>query len=76
MPHINVKLWPGTSEPDKKKLAEALTKTAMDILGNGETSFSVSIEDVAPSHWKDNVYLPEIIEKPKILYKKPGYTMD
>lgn len=76
MPHIIVKLWTGKSEAQKKKLADELTKTAMSVIGYGEESFSVAIEDVAPSEWKEKVYQPDIIEKPQQLYKKLGYKMD
>lgn len=76
MPHIIVKLWKGKSEVQKKKLAEELTKTAMTIIGYDESSFSVSIEDIEPSKWKEKVYQPDIIEQSEKLYKKPGYKMD
>jgi len=26
--------------------------------------------------WKEKVFLPDIIEKEKTLFKKPGYSMD
>jgi tautomerase-like protein len=32
MPHVMVKLWPGKSEQQKTRLAEAITKNVMDIL--------------------------------------------
>ena len=76
MPHIIVKLWKGKSEAQKKKLADELTKTAISILGYGEESYSVSIQDVEPSEWKQNVYQPDIIEQKNTLYKEPGYKMD
>lgn len=31
MPHVIVKLWPGKSEKQKKRLADALTKDVMEI---------------------------------------------
>jgi 4-oxalocrotonate tautomerase len=42
MPHVMVKLWPGKSEQQKTRLAEAITKNVMDILHYGEESVSVS----------------------------------
>ena len=42
MPHVIVKLWPGKSEQQKTRLAEAITKNVMDILHYGEESVSVS----------------------------------
>jgi len=32
MPHVIVKLWPGKSEQQKTRLAEAITKDVMEIL--------------------------------------------
>lgn len=75
MPHISVKLWTGKTEAEKQKLAEEITKTAMSLLGNGEESFSVAIEDVEPHEWKEKVYMPEIIGRKEKLYKQPGYKM-
>jgi len=38
MPHVIVKLWPGKSEHQKTRLAEAITKDVMEILHYGEES--------------------------------------
>ena len=75
MPHIIVKLWKGKTEAQKKKLAAELTKTAMSIIGYGEESFSVVIEDIDEKDWADKVYKPDIIDKKDKLYKPPGYKM-
>ena len=48
MPHIIVKLWPGKSEQQKQRLADAIANDVMEILGYGEESVSVGIEEVAP----------------------------
>ena len=45
IPHIIVKLWKGKTEAQKKKLADELAKTAMFVIGYGEESFSIAIED-------------------------------
>src|SRR5206468_8970213 len=73
MPHVIVKLWPGKSEKQKARLAEAITRDVMEVLGYGEESVSVSMEEVEPQEWVENVYKPETLGKPKQLYKKPGY---
>ena len=75
MPHIIVKLWPGKSEQQKARLAEAITKDVMEVLNYGEESVSVALEEVTPGDWKDKVYKPDIMQQPERLYKKPGYTM-
>lgn len=75
MPHVTVKLWPGKTEAQKKRLAEAITREMMAELGASEASLSVAIEEIAPDRWRDAVYLPDIAARPANLYKKPGYTM-
>ena len=72
MPHVIVKLWP-KPEPQKQKLADAITKAVMENLGYGEDAVSVSFEEVAPSDWTEKVYKPDIINGPGKLYKQPGY---
>ncbi len=73
MPHVIVKLWPGKSERQKNRLAEAITKDVMDILQYGEESVSVAMEEVKSQDWVEKVYKPDIQNKRDKLYKKPGY---
>jgi len=75
MPHVIVKLWPGKSEQQKARLADAITKDVMDVLGYGEESVSVAMEEVEPQNWAEQVYKPDIVNKPGQLYKKPGYEL-
>ncbi len=75
MPHVTVKLWPGPSEQQKARLAEAITRDVMDVLGLGEESVSVVVEEVEPRDWAEKVYKPDIENKPGQLYKKPGYGL-
>ena len=75
MPHVIVKLWPGPSEQQKTRLAEAITKDVMDILDLGEEYVSVALEEVEPRDWAEKVYNPDIASKPEQLYKKPGYDL-
>jgi 4-oxalocrotonate tautomerase len=75
MPHVVVKLWPGKSEQQKTRLAEAIAKNVMDILNYGEESVSVALEEIQPQDWAEKVYQPDIINNAEQLYKKPGYTM-
>ncbi|MEZ4526202.1 MAG: tautomerase family protein [Desulfobacterales bacterium] len=75
MPHVIVKLWPGRSEQDKKRLAEAIVKDVVNITKCGEESVSVAIEEIEPGDWKEKVYDPEIRRNMEKLYKKPGYSM-
>jgi 4-oxalocrotonate tautomerase len=74
MPHVIVKLYPGRSEQQKSKIADEITKAVMASAKCDEDSVSVSIEDVAPDDWVEEVYKPDIIGKWDKVYKKPGYT--
>ena len=60
MPHVIVKLWPGKSEQQKKKLAAEITKAVMTTLNYGEESVSVGFEEVSSRDWKENVDKPDI----------------
>jgi len=73
MPHVIVKLWPGKSEQQKKKLAKEVTKAVMSTLNYGEESVSVGIEEVKPQDWTDQVYKPDFLGKWETIYKEPGY---
>ena len=75
MPHVIVKVWPGKSEQQKTRLAEAITKDVMNTLHYGEESVSVAFEEIPAQGWAEKVYKPDILNHPEKLYKKPGYTM-
>ena len=73
MPHVIVKLWPGKSERQKRKLADEITKAVMSTLRYGEESVSVAMEEVEAADWTEKVYKPDILAKRDRLYKEPGY---
>ena len=75
MPHVIVKLWPGKSEQQKRRLAQAITDDVMKVLHYGDESVSVAFEEVAANDRGDKVYQPDIVCKAGTLYKKPGCTM-
>jgi 4-oxalocrotonate tautomerase len=75
MPHVIVKLWPGKSEVQKKRLADRITKGVMDVFDYGEESVSVAMEEIKPEDWAERVYQPDILSRPERLYKKPGYNL-
>jgi 4-oxalocrotonate tautomerase len=74
MPHVVVKLVSGKSEEQKSRLAEAITRSAIDIFNTKEASVSVAFEEVELADWAEKVYRPEIQGKWETLYKKPGYN--
>ena len=74
MPHISVKLYPGRSEQQKVQLAERIVKDVVSLLKCGEESVSLAIEEIKPEDWAEQVYKPDILNKPEKLYKQPGYN--
>ncbi|CAH2602977.1 4-oxalocrotonate tautomerase [Rhodovastum atsumiense] len=74
MPHVIVKLYAGRSDQQKARIAEEVTKAIVASAGCGEAAVSVSIEEFAPEDWGEQVYRPDILERPDTLYKKPGYS--
>ena len=74
-PHVIVKLYPGRSEQQKIRLAEAIVKDVVAIIRCEEESVSVAIEEIKPEDWAEKVYKPDILNTPGKLYKKPGYSM-
>lgn len=73
MPHVIVKMYPGSSEEQKNKLSEEITKVVMSIASKPETAISVAIEEVAENEWMEKVYETEIRPNLEKLYKKPKY---
>jgi 4-oxalocrotonate tautomerase len=69
-----VKLYPGRSEQQKVRLAEAIVKDVVAILKCGEDSVSVAIEEIKPEDWAEKVYKPDILNARGKLFKKPGYS--
>jgi len=74
MPHVIVKLWPGKSETQKRRLAKRITRDVMDVFQYGPDSVSVAIEEVAAADWAEKVYRSDI-QNSASLYKRPGYEM-
>jgi 4-oxalocrotonate tautomerase len=73
MPHVVVKMYPGRSEQQKRRLSEAIVKDVVAIAGGSEDSVSVAIEEIPAAEWTEKVYKPDILKNWDKLYKKPGY---
>lgn len=73
MPHLNVRMYAGRSDAEKRELADRLTQVVTETLGYGDEAVSVAIEDVAPKDWMDGVYRTDIAAHPDRLFKRPGY---
>jgi len=74
MPHVIVKLWPGKSEQQKTRLAEAITKDVTSILHYGDESVSVAMEEVEREEWVEKVYKPEIKNNLDSFTRNPATT--
>jgi len=74
MPHVIVKMYPGRTEDQKKRLAEAIKQAVIDIAGTESKAVSVGIEEISKEDWPEKVYRPDIINKSKTLMIKPGYN--
>jgi 4-oxalocrotonate tautomerase family enzyme len=74
MPHVIVKLYPGRSEEQKKRLAREIVMRVIEITECRERSVSVAIEEVAPDDWAESVYKPDIIDNQENLVVTPGYN--
>lgn len=75
MPHFQIKMLGGKTEEQKQKLAQEVIKAAQNVIGFGDESYSVTIEDFTMEQWKDKVYPDDIMGRKEILYKEPGYKM-
>ncbi len=74
MPHVIIKMHPGRTDEQKKKLVAAIIKDITTIAICEEKSVSVAIEEISPEDWAEKVYKPDILQKEKTLVKKPGYN--
>ena len=75
MPHFQIKLLEGKTEAQKQQLAKEVVKAAQNVIGYGDDSYSVTIQDFTLDEWKNEVFPKEIIGRKDILFKKPGYEM-
>ena len=72
MPHVIVKLWPGKSDDQKSRLADAFTESVIGILGYDDDAVSILFDEVAPNDWSERVHKPDILGRWNDLAKRPG----
>ncbi len=70
MPHVIVKMYPGRTEDQKRRLADAITQAVVSIAVCSEDAVSVSIEEVTQDRWKEEVYEPFISKSESTMYRK------
>lgn len=75
MPHVIVKLATGKSEAQKQQLADAITREVIAVLDYSEEAVSVTLQEIAPDDWAEQVYRTDIQHPTGKLYKKPGYSL-
>jgi len=73
MPHIIVKMYKGRSEEMKADMTQRITAAVKESLKLEESTISIAIEEFSPEEWLEKVYMPDIVEKPGQIRKKPGY---
>lgn len=76
MPHIEIKLFPGRTDEQKRKCAEKIAADVSEIFGCEISSVSVAIKDVEKNEWKEKVWDKNIVADKDYLYKKTGYSYD
>ena len=59
MPYIRIKAYP-KDQATKEKVVEAINKAFVDNWGCAPEAISISIEEVAPYNWVDQVEKAEI----------------
>ena len=69
MPYISVKLFPGRSREAKEAFALAVRQAAVDLLNADSQYVTVSVQDVDPSVWKEQVFAPEIVGNPHLILR-------
>jgi 4-oxalocrotonate tautomerase len=74
MPHVIIKMYPGRTEEQKKKLTEAITQSVVDIAKTSEEHVSIDIQEINPEDWTETVYKEEILPRLDELQKKPEYN--
>jgi 4-oxalocrotonate tautomerase len=63
-------MYPGRTEEQKIRLAEAITRSVVSIAVCSEDAVSVSIEEIAPEEWREKVDEPYVSKSKSTLYKK------
>ena len=72
MPHIIVKLNPGRSDEQKRRLTEEIVKDVAAIAKCDQSAVSVAFEEIKKEDGADMVCKPDILDKKDSLQKEPG----
>lgn len=76
MPHVNVRMYPGRTDEQKRALTAKIIEAFDEALDIPSNWLTVAIEEVDPDDWMADVVGPEIRAKQQLLYKEPEYLDD
>ncbi|MEO2002908.1 MAG: tautomerase family protein [Candidatus Poribacteria bacterium] len=76
MPHVNVRMYPGRTDDQKRALTAKIIEAFDAALDIPPEWLTVAIEEVAPEDWHADVVEPEALGKQELLYKEPEYLDD
>lgn len=71
MPYIQMRAYP-KDEAVKKRVAERFKQVLVEEWGCPESAVSVSIEEVPPERWEEDVVEPIIDKKADVLFIRDG----
>lgn len=75
MPHVILKIAAGKSDVQKQEIADALTNALTKVIECEDKFVSVAIEDIEIADWMSKVYKTEILDKPELIVRQPGYEL-
>lgn len=68
MPYVNLKMYPGRTEEQKREVARRIVQAVMEVCNVADAAqCPVVIEEVAREEWAEKV-VPEIEEKAALLF--------
>lgn len=73
MPHIIVKMYPDRSAEEKHDMAQRLALNLHTAMGYRLENISVSVVEIEPAQWMQDVYEPDMVQALDTLVKPPGY---
>jgi len=62
MPYIAIKAYP-KDEATKQAVVEKINQIFLETWGCPQQAITISVEEIAPEHWQQQVVLPEIEPK-------------
>lgn len=74
MSRVLTKMYPKRRVEQKQRLDAAITECVASTAKCEDKFVSVTVEEIVPEDWAEEVYRPNILEKEGILTKKLGYN--